>query len=67
MGEQDVFPEELKTFLGLPLPLADTFSQHHGELFGVDFWRGMQERHEKGEVIEVLPYKERKRLPHDEA
>ncbi len=64
VGEQDVFPEELKTFLGLPPRLADVFMQYHGDLFGVDFWADLQARHEAGEVIAVLPYKESRRLPH---
>lgn len=64
VGEQDVFPEELKTFLGLPPRLADVFMQYHGDLFEVDFWADLQARHEEGEVIAVLPYKDSRRLPH---
>jgi isocitrate dehydrogenase kinase/phosphatase len=64
VSENDVFPEELKTFLGLPPDLAEVFVQHHGELFGVDFWADLVARHRAGEVIDVLPYRESRRL-HD--
>ena len=66
VGEQDVFPEEMKHFLGLPPDLAEIFVQHHGELFRADFWNGLQARHNAGEVLEVLPYRESRRLQHEE-
>ncbi len=62
VGEMDVFPEELKTFLGLPEPLADVFFQENSELFDVPFWADLQARHRAGEVIDIFPYKEEKRL-----
>ena len=66
VDEADVFPEEMKTFLGLPPELAEIFVEHHGELFTADFWNGLQARHNAGEVLEVLPYKEHRRLKHEE-
>jgi isocitrate dehydrogenase kinase/phosphatase len=62
VGENDVFPEELVTFLGLPPPLRAIFFQHHGDLFKVEFWAALQARHAAGEVIDILPYKESRRL-----
>lgn len=62
VGEHDVFPEELRTFLGLPPDLRRVFTEHHSDLFGVAFWTSMQERHRAGEVLDVFPYGERARL-----
>lgn len=62
VGENDVFPEELVTFLGLPPPLRAIFTQHHGDLFGVEFWSTLQAHLAAGEVLDVLPYKESRRL-----
>ena len=63
VGEYDVFPEELKTFLGLPPRLRDTFSRAHGDLFAVAFWQQLQARLAAHEVIDIFPYKEVRRLP----
>ena len=67
VGENDVFPEELVTFLGLPPHLRAIFTRHHGDLFGVPFWATMQAHHVAGEVIDILPYKESRRLSADGA
>ena len=63
VGAGDVFPEEFRSFLGLPAALRDVFEQHHGELFTSEYWRGVQERVAAGELINVLPYDESDRLP----
>jgi isocitrate dehydrogenase kinase/phosphatase len=63
--DQDVFPEELRTFLGLEGHLRETFLARHAELFDVDFWLDMQERNRRGEVIAFYPYGESRRLRPD--
>ena len=62
VGENDVFPEELATFLGLPPPLRRVFARAHGELFGVPFWTELQTRLRAGEFLDIFPYKESRRL-----
>jgi len=62
VAENDVFPEELVTFLGLPPPLRAIFAPAHGDLFGVPFWAQLQARLAAGEVIDILPYKPSHRL-----
>ncbi len=56
VADGDVFPEEFRSFLGLPAELAEVLERHHGELFTPEFWRGMQERHRAGEVVDFYPY-----------
>lgn len=63
VGESDVFPAEFRTFLGLPQPLRQIFTERHAELFGVEFWQQLQRRHRAGEVIDIFPYRVSRRLP----
>lgn len=62
VADADVFPEELATFLELRGSLRQIFEQHHGDLFDVDFWRAMQARNRRGEVIDFFPYSQEQRL-----
>ena len=62
VGPHDVFPEEFRSFLGLPKPLREVFEAHHALLFDAGFWEGIQARIVAGEIIEVLPYAEEERF-----
>jgi len=62
VGDNDVFPEEFRNFLGVRGELRDVLEQHHGDLFGVRFWQRVQDRVRAGEVIEIFPYKRSRRL-----
>lgn len=57
VGENDVFPEQFISFLGLEPQHLEVFLEAHGDLLTADFWRGMKKRHRAGEVLEVLPYR----------
>ncbi|HEX6292117.1 MAG TPA: bifunctional isocitrate dehydrogenase kinase/phosphatase [Herpetosiphonaceae bacterium] len=63
-AEDDIFPEEIQTFIGLPQPYKRVFTETHSEIFAVRFWTELQEKHRRGELIEVFPYKAARRLPH---
>jgi len=60
--ENDIFPEEFKTFLGLSKGLLEIFSEYHADLFELEFWQTMQARHRANEVIDIFPYNLSKRL-----
>lgn len=62
VGERDIFPEEFRSFLGLRKDLLHTFLAHHEELLHVDFWRRMQDLHQRGEVVDIFPYRPGTRL-----
>ena len=62
VGEDDIFPSELLTFLGLQGELREAFLREHGDLFGVELWRSLQERLRQGEVVSFYPYGESRRL-----
>ncbi len=58
----DIFPEEFERFLGLPTPLRELFIEHHADLFTMELWSEMQQRHEAGEIPDFFPYPRRRRL-----
>ena len=62
VGDNDVFPEEHQSFLGLAPDLRQVFFEHHADLFRIDAWRAIQERIRSGELIEVFPYRQTARL-----
>jgi isocitrate dehydrogenase kinase/phosphatase len=62
VSTDDVFPEELATFLELRGQLRDVFDQHHRDLFDPTLWRTLQERNRQGEVIDFFPYSVDQRL-----
>lgn len=64
VAENDVFPEEFLTFLGLSAGLQPAFREAHGDLLDVRFWESMQDRHLAGETVDILPYREADRLSH---
>ncbi|HET7747292.1 MAG TPA: bifunctional isocitrate dehydrogenase kinase/phosphatase [Vicinamibacteria bacterium] len=62
VGEKDIFPEELMTFIGLRGGLKDVFLAAHGDLLDPRFWNDLQDRHRAGEVLDLFPYPPEKRL-----
>jgi isocitrate dehydrogenase kinase/phosphatase len=57
VDDDDVFPEQFISFLGLEPDQLEVFMEYHGDLLTPEFWREMKRRHEAGEVVEVLPYR----------
>ncbi len=62
VGENDVFPSELLTFLGLQGQTREAFLREHGDLFGLELWHQLQERLRRGEVVSFFPYGRDRRL-----
>jgi isocitrate dehydrogenase kinase/phosphatase len=62
VGENDIFPEEFRYFLGLKEELKDLFLQKHSDLFEVDFWHQIQDRIKAGKMLDIFPYEESRRL-----
>ena len=62
IGENDVFPEEFRHFMGLSGQLEQDFMAKHSDLLSAEYWKEMQERIQKGEAILILPYHESSRL-----
>jgi isocitrate dehydrogenase kinase/phosphatase len=56
VGDRDIFPETLLSFLGMCGPVREEYLRAHADLYQPGFWRRTQQRIAAGEVLEVLPY-----------
>lgn len=61
-GDEDVFPEEFARFLFPAGPLRDAFLANHRELCDPGWWDDVQRRVRGGEVVDVYPYPQARRL-----
>lgn len=62
VGMRDVFPEEIRRFIGLPANLLAVMDDTHSDLYRVDFWHTMQARMVDGEIVDIFPYQPSRRL-----
>jgi isocitrate dehydrogenase kinase/phosphatase len=62
VGENDVFPEEFLTFMGLRGEARAAFLERHGDLLRPGFWREIQRGERAGEIFDVFPYPRVRRL-----
>jgi isocitrate dehydrogenase kinase/phosphatase len=62
VGPRDIFPQEFINFLGFPRPLRELFVRVHGDLLQPAWWNRMKERHARGEILDICPYKPVRRL-----
>jgi isocitrate dehydrogenase kinase/phosphatase len=60
--EGDIFPEEFPRFLSFPEPARVALMARHGDLFRPEYWRGVQEQLRRGDLPEILPYADERRL-----
>ena len=64
VGENDIFPEEFRRFLIGNRMVRNLFFKYHDDIFDVKFWKEMQGIQERGEIIDVFPYRNVKRFVH---
>ncbi|MEZ4777242.1 MAG: bifunctional isocitrate dehydrogenase kinase/phosphatase [Bacteroidia bacterium] len=62
VGANDVFPEEFKYFLIGKEEIRSIFFELHDDLFDPRFWIDMQQKQINGEIVDVFPYRRRKRF-----
>jgi isocitrate dehydrogenase kinase/phosphatase len=60
--ENDIFPEEFPRFLAFPKTAQAELMKRHGDLFHPDFWRATQQKLRNGELPEIFPYAQERRL-----
>jgi len=56
IGKNDVFPEQLGTFLLGNPKVKKYFMKYHGELLTPEFWQGRKKRIMEGHIDDVFPY-----------
>jgi isocitrate dehydrogenase kinase/phosphatase len=62
VAPDDVFPEELGRFVPFTGPAREAFLASHGALYTTAFWGDMQARDAAGEMLDIFPYPEARRL-----
>jgi isocitrate dehydrogenase kinase/phosphatase len=62
VGPNDVFPEEFRRFLFGKRKIKELFTRMHGELFDPAYWQGLQDAIRDGQVMDVFPYRRKKRF-----
>lgn len=62
VGENDVFPEEFKHFLIGKEDIREIFFRIHGDIFDPKFWISMQKKIRNREIVDVFPYRKKKRF-----
>ncbi|MCM8775211.1 MAG: bifunctional isocitrate dehydrogenase kinase/phosphatase, partial [Candidatus Omnitrophica bacterium] len=60
----EFYPEKIRDYMvpTFPKELQDLFIQMHGDLLDPNYWRAIQEKVRKGEVLDFYPYPEERRL-----
>ncbi|MEQ8289856.1 MAG: bifunctional isocitrate dehydrogenase kinase/phosphatase [Gammaproteobacteria bacterium] len=56
VSENDIFPEEFIRFLSMKDKLKSEFMKYHADLLTAEYWRQIQEQHNRGEISLVVPY-----------
>jgi len=62
VSPNDVFPEEFRRFLFGKRNVKALFTRMHGGLFTPEYWRDLQDAIHKGYVVDVFPYRRKKRF-----
>lgn len=62
VASNDVFPQEFRRFLFGKPHVKQMFQDMHGELFDPEYWKGLQRAIAEGKVMDVFPYRRKKRF-----
>ena len=62
VGPNDVFPEEFPQFLVRSREVLQILLKLHGNLFKTRFWKSIQSKLKRGEIVDVFPYRVRLRF-----
>ena len=62
VNQNDIFPEEFKSFMAPSGPIGDIFLAEHDEIFDPKFWRDIQKRINAGEYLSFFAYDQYKRF-----
>jgi isocitrate dehydrogenase kinase/phosphatase len=62
VAPNDVFPVELGRFIPFDGALREAYLAAHGDLYTAAFWRDIKARYAAGEVVDIFPYSEERRL-----
>ncbi|HEY5718147.1 MAG TPA: bifunctional isocitrate dehydrogenase kinase/phosphatase [Motiliproteus sp.] len=63
VAPNDVFPEEFAAYLASRQDVRRLFFARHKEIFDAAYWQSLQQAIIGGEVVDVFPYRRKKRFP----
>jgi isocitrate dehydrogenase kinase/phosphatase len=67
VGEFDVFPEEFRLFFSGNPKAKEAFDSLHGDLYETDYWVNLQQDILNGKVVDVFPYRRKKRFAREDS
>lgn len=62
VGPNDIFPEEFRLFFSGNPKARKAFERRHSDLYDVNYWQAIQNNIRNGIVLDVFPYRRRKRF-----
>jgi isocitrate dehydrogenase kinase/phosphatase len=62
VNEFDVFPEEFRLFFSGNPKAKQAFDERHSDLYEAQTWQNMQNLIIQGQIVDVFPYRQRKRF-----
>lgn len=67
VGPADVFPEEFRLFFSGNPVARKAFEELHSDIYDASFWQGLQQQIRDGAVVDVFPYRRKRRFVHTAA
>lgn len=62
VGTNDIFPEEFRLFFSGNPVAREAFQALHSDIYDVEFWWGLQEQIRNGKIVDVFPYRRKRRF-----
>jgi len=63
VGPNDIFPEEFRLFFSGNPVARKAFEAKHADLYESSYWQSIQDNIRKGIIMDVFPYRRRRRFP----
>jgi isocitrate dehydrogenase kinase/phosphatase len=64
VGPFDIFPEEFRLFFSGNPKARNAFDSRHSDLYDAAYWQGLKDQIEAGKVVDVFPYRRKRRFEH---
>lgn len=62
VGPNDIFPEEFRLFFAGNPAARKAFEDMHGDIYKPEFWQRIQAKIKSGKIIDVFPYRRKRRF-----
>lgn len=62
VGTNDIFPEEFRLFFSGNPVAREAFQELHSDIYDAEFWWALQEQIRNGKIVDVFPYRRKRRF-----